>query len=223
MALLITLLLCGPAQTISGKFVPRPPSLVPQIVTKEVDALCIAIESGHETPEIFADLGAALLERGDKELAYRAFHKAHRLRPKDAAWGTRMQEQKYKCARVPDRVIQAEEREAELWRKALAADGGDPADTDFYDRFGRPEENMWSVMRARRFSGAAGIIGFLIGAMCAGFGRWLPRRAWVVPVLVGASCLAGPPLVGKVGLFYWGAGFAFAGAVFVLFFGRRPA
>jgi hypothetical protein len=219
-ALLIALLLFDPAQTVAGKYIPPDvPVPVPQPLPEDVAALCVLIESGNAAPELFAALGAALLARGDKELAYRAYHRAHRLRPKDAAWGTRMQAQKYKCVRVPDAVIRAEEREAELWRTAWQAHEGDPA--DFYERYGRPEENMWRVMRARRLSGAAGIVGFLIGALCVGFGRWLPRRAWIVPVLVGAACLAGPQLTGTAGLFFWGAGFAFAGAVFVLFFGRR--
>jgi hypothetical protein len=239
--LLVLLLLAGPAETISGKYVqhsdeylrtrPVEPPPLPDPLPADVDALCALIEGGHDAPELFAALGEALLARGDTALAYRAFHRAHRARPRDPEWGTRMQARKYECARVPDAVVAAEEREARVWVAALKeyererlANGEDPDDlAPFFERYGRPEDNMWKVMRARRLSGAAGIIGFLVGLAGIVFARWLPRASAFVPALVVVLCLVGPALVGRTGLFFWGAGFAGAGTLAVLAFGRRRA
>lgn len=241
MVLLALLLLAGPAETISGKYVqhsdeylrarPVEPPRLPDPLPDDVDALCALIQGGHATPELYAALGDALLAQGDKALAYRAFHRAHRARPKDTDWGKRMQARKYECERVPDAVVAAEEREARVWVAALQeyerdrlAAGEDPDDlAAFYERYGRPGDNLWKVMRAWQLSGAAGIIGFLVGLAGMIFARFVPRASAFVPALVVGLCLVGPALVGRTGLFHWGAGFAGAGTIAVLVFGRRRA
>jgi len=218
MCALLLLLLCGPAETIAGKYVPRDDA--PE--GPGVAALCARIEAGADTPESFAALGRLLLERGEPALAYRAFHKAHRMRSDDPAWGRRMIALKEDAKYVPDPVIEAEEREARAWREALrrfrnAHDG----DLEiFYERYGRPEESMAVVMRARRRSWIGGVAGALIGVAFLAGARLVPRRAALLPLAVGALCLAGPSLAGRTGLFYWGAGFALAGAAAAFALGK---
>jgi hypothetical protein len=236
MPLVAALLLLGPAETVSGKYVQHSPEFLerhpiraialPDPLPREAEALCGLIESGHATPQIFAALGEALLERGESALAYRAFDRAHRGGHPDLAHIAR---RKDACARVPDSVIRAEEVEAERWVEALQAfersrirRGENPRDlTKFYSRFGRPEDDLYTMVRARRLSWAAGVAGFLIGLGFALASRILRKRAAVVPLVAAALCMAGPPLVGMTGLFPWGAGFSAAGGVLVLALGRR--
>jgi hypothetical protein len=223
----ILLALAGPAETLSGKFVPGPEIPLPEPLPDDVAALCNLVEGGHREPRVYAALGDALLASGRPALAYRAFSKAHRLRPDDRAWGEAMTAGKAAATHVPDAVIAEEEREAEAWTAALAAYRKEAADPDdlgpFYERFGPPGADMARHVRARRISGAAGIAGVLIGVAFLVGGRMWPRRAAVLPALVGAFCAAGPALTGQRGLFAWGAGFAFAGAVVTALAGRRRA
>jgi len=236
MALVIALLLLGPAETVAGKYLqhspeflerhPIPAVALPVPLPRETEALCRLIESGHATPQLFAALGEALLERGESELAYRALDRAHRGGHPDLAHIAR---RKDACVRVPDSVIRAEEAEAKRWVEALQAfersrirRGEDPSDlAKFYSRFGRPEDDLYTVVRAHRLSWAAGVAGFLIGLGFAVGSRILRKRAAVVPLVAAALCMAGPPLVGMTGLFPWGAGFSAAGGVMVLALGRR--
>ena len=211
---------------MAGKYELRPPVPLPAPLPEDVTALCGLIEAGHETPQLFAALGAALLRAGEKGLAYRAFDRAHRGGHPDPRWA---QSRKDLCRRAPDAVIRYEEDEAKRWVDGLAAfkrsrkeRGLDPGDlADFYLRYGRPEENLDDVMRSLRLSWVAGVIGLLLGVGFALPGRRLRRRAAAIPLLAGVLFLAAPGYVGRTGLFYWGAGFALGGAALVAILGRR--
>ena len=239
MTALLVLLLLGPAQTLSGKYLrhvpdylelhPMPPVPVPAPLPGDVDALCRLIEAGHETAELFAALGDALLTRGDKQLAYRAFHRAHRLRPEDNAWGRRMQERKYESDRVPTSLVEQEEAAARFWVERLQeyerdriARGNDPADlAEFYERYGRPEEDLRAYGRARRLSWVGGVVGVLLGIAFGVLSPRLRRRVAWLPLGVAAACSFGPALTGQTGLFFWGGGFALAGGLALVLVGKR--
>ncbi|MHC4136034.1 MAG: hypothetical protein ACYTDU_12200 [Planctomycetota bacterium] len=242
MLAVVFVLLLGPGETIAGKYVqhsaeyleryPARVAPLPAPLPSEVDSLCRLIEAGrHDHPELFAALGEALFLADRKELAYRAFHRAHRLRPKDAAWGRRMQARKDACPRVSNAVIAEEEKQAAFWvgrrqefERDRLARGEDPDDlTLFYERYGRPEADLRAHARARRFSWTGGVVGLLIGVAFGAASRRVSRRVAALPLAVAALCLAGPALVGQAGLFYWGAAFATAGAIAVLAFGKRRA
>jgi hypothetical protein len=232
---IVALLLLAPAQTIAGKYVqhseeflrvyPRTAAPLPAKLPAEVDALCALIEAGHATPQLFAALGDALYARGDKELAYRAYHKAHRLKHPDAR---AMALRKDKCPRVPDDVIRAEEGEARVWVDALQSyerdrirRGLDPRDlAAFYERYGRPEDDLAALIRARRLVFVTGMAGVVIGI---GFGlasRGMRKRFAAVPLVAAAACLGAPLVAGIAGPALWGAGFALAGAAAVAKFGQ---
>ena len=179
---LALLLLLGPAQTISGKYLqhskeylreyPRAPVALPAPLPGGVDELCRLIEAGHATPGLFAALGEALFARGDKELAYRAFRRAHKLGHKDPR---RMIARMDACPRVPDKVIASEEFEARVWVDALQsyerariAAGKDPRDlTEFHERYGRPEDDLNEVIWRRRltFLGGVAVVIMIVAAL----------------------------------------------------------
>jgi hypothetical protein len=173
--LLVALLLLGPAQTIAGKHVPRPEAPLPHELPADVDGLCALIEAGHATAPLFAALGEALRGRGDLGLAYRAYDRAHRLGHKDPVW---LQQRKDLCGRVPDAVIAEEEKEARIWVDALEswrrAGGTDLA--EFYVRYGRPEDSLAEIVRARRLRFALGVAAVVLAVAVAGF-FVLRRRA----------------------------------------------
>ena len=242
MLAVVFVLLLGPGETIAGKYArhsaeylelhPAPVAALPSPLPSDVDSLCRLIEAGRpEDPELFAALGEALFRADRKQLAYRAFHRAHRLRPKDATWGRRMQAREDACPRVPTAVIREEERQAAFWVAKLQAhereriaQGNDPKDlTVFHERYGRPDADLSAHARARRYSWVGGVVGILIGIAFGAASRRVARRTVVLPLAVAALCLAGPSLVGQVGLFYWGAACATAGALAVLAFGKRRA
>jgi len=240
MTLLLALLLLGPAEAIAGKVVRhsdeylerypanRPP--LPDPLPDDVEALVALVEAGHETPELFLALGDALRARGDGRLAYRAYHRAHRARPRDGGWGRILVARKDLVPPVPHERIRAEERAAEFWVRKLQAyerkrlaEGRDPRDrAPFYARYGRPESDVRAVMRARRLSGAVGLLGLFVGAVFLVSARWMPRRGAWLPLLVGLGCLSGPVLAGRTGLFYWGGAVALAGAAATALLGRSP-
>lgn len=168
MGLLVALLVLGPAQTLSGKYVPRPEVPLPAPLPADVDGLCALIESGHATAPLFAALGEALRERGDLALAYRAYDRAHRLKHADPRW---IQERKELCGRVPDPVIAEEEREARIWVDAYESwrRAGRTDLEEFYERYGRPDESLAEVVRARRlvFAGWVAAVVFAVAAAAA--------------------------------------------------------
>lgn len=238
----VFLLLLGPGETLAGKYVQHSPeyleryparaATLPAPLPSDVDSLCRLIESGQAGhPELFAALGEALLRAGEKGLAYRAFHRAHRLRSDDAAWGRRMQARKDACPRVPDRVIRAEERQAAFWVARLQdferdrlARGEDPNDLAlFYERYGRAEADLAAHARGRRLSWIGGAVGILIGAAFLAASRRVPRRFAALPLVVALLCFVAPALVGQAGLFYWGAAFALAGGAVAAALGKRRA
>lgn len=236
--LALALLLLGPAQTISGKYVRHSPEYagarpvaIPQVpgpLPEGVEELCRLIEGGNETAPLFSALGVALLRRGESALAFRAFDRAHRLGHPDAAW---LVARKDECGHVPEGRIRAEEQEAREWVRELQnferrqlAQGGDPDDLEeFYTYYGRPEENMYTHIRVRRLSFAGGIAGILVGVACLVACRAVPRRAALLPALVAGALFLAPSAFGQTGLFLHGAAVAAAGAAATLLFGRKAA
>ncbi|MGQ0613637.1 MAG: hypothetical protein ACT4PV_07875 [Planctomycetaceae bacterium] len=233
------LLLLGPAQTLSGKYIqhgeeylaarPRPALVAPAPLPGTVQELCALVEGGAGSPAVFEALGEALLARGEGGLAFRAFDKASRLDHPDKA---RLERRKDACgARIAPRIIEAEEAEARLWVEALQrfereqlAAGRDPDDlAAFHARHGRPEEDMFAVRRGIRWSFVGGAAGFLAGLAFLAASRRLPRLAALLPAGIAAACLLGPRLLGQTGILPWGSGMAAAGAVAVLLLGRSRA
>ena len=235
MSPLFLLLLLGPAQTISGKYVQHseeyrklypveaPP--VPAKLPEDVGALCRLIEAGHRTPQLFAALGDALLREGHKRLAYRAFDKAQRLEHPDP---TGIVQRKDAATYVADDVIRAEEDEAARWVMALRSyerarirAGADPRDLAlFYERFGRPEDDLNEVIRTRRISFLGGLAGLFVGVAFAVGAPRVRKRAAAVPLLVAGACFLTPLMIGVKGLLPFGGCFALAGGVLVSWRGR---
>ncbi len=217
--LLALLLEPGPAQTISGKFVPGPPPPLAGERPADVDGLCDLIEGGHGGADLFAALGDALLARGDRALAYRAFDKAHRLGFPDRA---RIQARKDLALFVPEATIRAEEREAAIWRDALDSytRARGPEYGPFYEKYGRPEESLDAVVRAWRISWAGGVLGLLLGAaFCVGMRR-LPRRASAIAFAVALLGAVGGLVLSRSGLLPLGAAASAVGGLLVLVSGR---
>jgi hypothetical protein len=238
-AIILSLLLFGPAQTLSGKYV-RPTEEEsrrwaenhPGLFSKKdsVEALCARIENGNDGPAGFAALGEALLAQGEGALAYRAFHKAQRLwlESKDKQAAGRMQVKKDVCPRVPDRVIAAEEREAMIWVDALEsyeraqiARGEDPTDREaFFERYGRPEEDLNAIVRSHRIAFLGSVLGMFVGLASLVMARRLRRRIALVPLLIAAALLVARLTLVRPGPLLWGALFALAGGVAVSLLGR---
>ena len=215
MATLLVLLLAGPAQTISGKYVPRDPVPLPAVLPGDVPALCALIEAGHGTSPLFAALGDALFATGDKALSYRAYDKAQRLGHPEAA---RLARRKDDCPHVSAGRIRAEEREAEIWTDALASftrSGRTDMDA-FHEQYGRAEDDLNAVVRARRVGFVGALAGVIFGLGFGLLAKRMRRRAAVAPLLVAGLCAVGPP-----GLIYWGAGAALLGAAAVATLGKR--
>jgi len=234
--LLVLAALGGPAQTISGKYVQHSdeyiakygtePPFVPSSENPGIDELCALIEIGSGYPGMMAKLGETLLENGEGELAFRAFHRARELGVKRTAW---IENKKDQCPRVSMDVIRAERTEADEWvkqlqnfeRKQIAA-GEDPDDlAEFYLLYGRAEQSMAAVMHNRRVSFLGGVIGILIGLGFGAASRALPRKIMVAPLLVGIALAFAPIVLGQPGILRWGSGAALAGAALVWMFGRR--
>ena len=189
MLLFLALLLLGPRETLAGKFpghapeylerYPAAPVPLPDPLPGEVDALCRLVEAGHATPEVYAALGDALFAKGEKGLAYRAFHAAQ------AKGDARMQERKDRCGYVDPRVIEEEERRARVWvswlqeyERERIRRGEDPRDLGpFHERYGRAEDDLEEIAQARRMrwvgAMAAGILG---AAAILGLVLFLRRR-----------------------------------------------
>jgi len=196
-AVLLAVLLLGPAETLAGKYPghapeyqelhPAEPVPLPDPLPADVDALCRLIEAGHALPEVYAALGEALLARGDGGLAYRAFHRAQALRPDDAAWTARMQERKDQGEYVSPKVIEEEERQARFWVARLQEyererirEGLDPGEKGpFYDRYGRPEDDLAALARELRAQWATkvGAILLAVALLLGGLLLVLRRRA----------------------------------------------
>ena len=234
-ALILVLLLTGPAETVSGKYIRHSDEILrrwrvehPELTPKmdSVPSICNWIEHGNDEQGYFAALGEALLARGDGELAYRAFHKAQRicLASGDREAAGQLQTRKDACPRVPDRMIEAEEREAMIWVDALQsyerariARGEDPTDrTAFFERSGRPEEDLNAIVRSHRIAFIGTAVGLLVGLVAVIAARRLRRRAALLPLLVAAALLYGKLTLVRPGPLGWGALFALIGAVAVL-------
>lgn len=176
MFLFLVLLLLGPAETLAGKFpghapeylerYPVAPVPLPEPLPTDVDALCRLVEAGHATPGVYAALGDALFARGEKALAYRAFHAAQ------ARGDARMQERKDRCGYVDPLVIEEEQRLARVWVAGLQEyerdrirRGGDPRDLGpFHERYGRAEDDLEAIAHARRKTWAVAMAMGLLGA-----------------------------------------------------------
>ncbi len=176
MFLLLALLLLGPRETLAGKFPGHAPEYLerypastvplPDPLPGDVEALCRLVEAGHGTREVYAALGDALYARGEKGLAYRAYHKAQ------AKGDARMQEKKERCGYVDPLVIEEEERLARVWVKGLQAyerdrirRDEDPRDLKpFHERYGRAEDDLEAIAQARRVTWAVAMAAGLLGA-----------------------------------------------------------
>jgi hypothetical protein len=177
---LALLLLLGPRETLSGKFpqhaaeylerYPAVPAPLPHPLPADADALCRLVEAGHGTQEVYAALGEALLARGEKGLAFRAFRKAQAL-ARDPAARASLQRRKDLCDHVDSAVIEGEEERARFWVESLKEyersrirRGEDPRDlAPFFARYGRAEDDLREIARARRrtwgLAMAAGLLG----------------------------------------------------------------
>jgi hypothetical protein len=187
--LFLALLLLGPGETLAGKFpghapeylerYPAAPVPLPDPLPGDVAALCRLVEAGHGTPGVYAALGDALLAKGEKGLAYRAFHAAQ------AKGDARMQEKKDRCGYVDPRVIEEEERRARVWvswlkeyERERIGRGEDPRDLGpFFERYGRAEDDLEAIARARRMRWVTAMaMGILGAAAILGFVLFLRRR-----------------------------------------------
>jgi len=236
-AVALLLLLAGPAEAVAGKLVrhseeylrlhPAPLPGLPDPLPETVEELVSLLEAGHETPQVLEAMGDALLRSGDRALAFRAYDRAARLGHPDPA---HLERRKAATGVLVDRrVIEREEALAREWVEALKeheraqiAAGGDPNDlAKFFERYGRPWEDMLAVRRAVRWSFAAGAAGVLVGLAFAVVCRRVPRWTAAVPLLFAGACYALSPLLGRTGILPWGAGAAAAGGLFALAFGRH--
>jgi hypothetical protein len=178
--LLALLLLLGPRETLAGKFpghspeylerFPAAPVPLPDPLPADADALCRLVEAGHQTPAVYEALGDALLVQGEKELAYRAFHKAQG-KADQAAKGA-LQRKKDLCEYVDPRAIEAEEEHARVWvswlqeyERGRIRRGEDPRDlAAFHARYGRAEDDLREIAQARRKTWGVAMAAGLLGA-----------------------------------------------------------
>ncbi len=194
MSLFLALLfLLGPRETLAGKFpghspeflqrYPAAPVALPDPLPADVDALCRLVEAGHGTPEVYAALGDALLARGEKGLAYRAFHAAQAKA--DAALKPALQARKDLCGHVDPLEIEEEQRRARVWVEGLQAyerdrirRAADPRDLGpFHERYGRAEDDLLAVAQARRKAWAVAMgMGLLGTAVLLGVVLFLSKR-----------------------------------------------
>lgn len=191
--LLALLLLAGPRETLAGKFPGHSPEYLerfpaasvplPDPLPADVDALCRLVEAGHRTAAVYEALGDALLARGDKALAYRAFHKAQGIAEGEAK--AALQRKKDLGGYVDPRVIEAEEARARVWVSWLQEyerdrirRGEDPRDlAAFHERYGRAEDDLREIAQARRKAwGVAMAAGLLGAAALLGAVLFLSRR-----------------------------------------------
>ena len=235
------LVLLGPAQTLSGKYIQHSEEYVKLLrptdghlktlgAASSVETLCAHIERGDHRARLYRALGEGLAARGDKGLAHRAFRKAHLLAEEmDRAFKQQMLQRKFDTGPVSEEQIEREEKEAREWlhslqeyeRKQIAAER-DPNDLEeFYAMYGRPEDDMYRTMWRRRTSFLIGAAGVLVGLALLLFSRRIVRMFGGVGVVVAIGCALGPGALGQVGLFYWGAALSFAGGVAVLVCGKR--
>jgi len=202
----LLLLFGGPAQVVAGKFIqhseeflrlhPQPAIPVPNPLPKNVAALAQLVERGHATAAIFEALGDALSADGDSALAYRAYDRAQIL---GAADGVAIQRKKDLCEPVSPHVMERERREATVWVDALQSyerarieQGEDPRDLDdFYARYGRPEDDLATLIRARQIAFWSAALGLGLGAAFVIGSSRLRRRLSAIPLAFAVLCLLG--------------------------------
>ncbi len=232
---LLCLVLFGPGETIAGKYIQHSEEYrearggstgIRLARMPRVEDFCRAIERNGPSWELMSRLGVALLAKGETGRAFRAFERARELGHPDSTW---VEAQKDRCKRVPQTTIADERKEARLWVEALQnyeraqlRQGRDPDDLEeFYARYGKPEENMYAVMRARRLSFVGGVIGVLLALGLIAASRALPRKAALVPFVIAGVLALAPSWLGQAGILLWGAGFLLASAVAVAAFPKR--
>ena len=241
----VLLVLLGPAQTLSGKYIqhseeylklhPFPAGAEQDRLTingvETMDSLYWRIEHGAHDARTYELLGEALAERGDNGLAHRAFRKAHaQAEEMDRGFKQQMLQRMFDTGPVSKELIEREEKQAREWVRALQeyerkqiAAGRDPNDLEtFYAMYGRPEDDMYRTMWRRRASFLIGAAGVLVGLALLLCSRRIVRLFGGVGIIVALSCALGPGLLGQVGLFYWGAAFSAAGGLAVLLWGKKP-
>ena len=169
---------------------------MPERLPPDSGSIARLIEASGPSVALFVALGDALYAEGDTALAYRAYDRAHRMQPADPV---AIQKKKNRCEPVAEQVIRQEEHEAKLWVDALQSferarieAGENPHDlAGFYARYGRPEEDLGAIVRARRLAFWAGALSLLLAlALGIGSGR-LQRRVAALPLAFAALCLIG--------------------------------
>ena len=238
LAVLLLLFFGGPGQIVAGKYIrhseeflrlhPQPAIAVPDPLPKDPAALARLIEGGNATAALFEALGDALSAQGDSALAYRAYDRAQVLSPRN---GAALQRKKDRCEPVSPGVIDRERREATIWVDALQSyerarikDGEDPRMLDeFYERYGRPEDDLAALVRARQIAFWAAALGLGLGlAFVIGSTR-LRRRLAAIPLAFAALGLLGALRSPAPQPYFWAVGALLIGAAAVALRGRRPS
>ena len=232
------ILFFGPAQTISGKYIqhspefveayPAPATAVPEPLPEESAALARLIRQAGPSVRLFVALGDALYAEGDTALAYRAYDRAHRMDPPDPV---AIQKRKNRCRPVSEKIIRREEHEAKVWVEALQSyeraclrEGADPRDLEpFYRRYGRPEEDLTRIIRARQLAFWSGALSLLFGAALIIGSARVRRRIAALPLALAALCLVGALVARDPPPYLLGAGVLAAAAVAVGMRGRQSA
>jgi len=167
---------------------------VPNPLPEDPAKLAQLIERGSGTTAVFEALGDALSAQGDSALAYRAYDRAQLMKGAD---GVALQRKKDRCEPVSERVIERERHEAKVWVDALQsferariAAGEDPRDlTEFYEQYGRPEDDLEAIIRSRQLSFWAATLAIGLGlAFLIGSGR-LRRRIAALPLALAVLCI----------------------------------
>jgi len=234
----LLLLFGGPAQVVAGKYIqhseeflrlhPQPAIAVPDPLPRDAVALARLIENGHANAALFEALGDAMSAQGDKAIAYRAYDRAQVLDPKA---GVALQRKKDRCEPVSPRVIDQERREAAIWVDALRSyerarieEGKDPRFLDdFYERYGRPEDDLSEMVRGRQIAFWVGTLGLALGVAFGIGSARLRRRVAAIPLAFAVLCLIGA-LRGTVALPYFlAAGALLISAGMIAWRGRRAA
>ena len=179
MLVVLLFLFGGSAQIVAGKYIqhseeflrlhPQSAIAVPDPLPNDAATLAGLIEGGHATALIFEAFGDALSAQGDSALAYRAYDRAQLLDPKASP---AIQRKKDRCEPISLHVMERERREARIWVDALQSyerarieNGEDPRDLEeFFARYGRPEDDLGSIVQGRQLAFWVGALGITLGA-----------------------------------------------------------
>ena len=238
MVVVLLFLFGGAAQIVAGKYIqhseeflrlyPQPAIAVPDPLPTAAAELGALIEAGHATARIFEAYGDALSAEGDSALAYRAYDRAQLLDPKASA---AIQRKKDRCEPVSTNIMERERREARIWVDALQSyerarieAGEDPRDlTAFYERYGRAEDDLGSIVQGRQLAFWVGAMGIALGAAFLIGCRRLRRRVAALPLAFAALCLVGALRGAVMQPYLFAAAALGLGALAVALRGRRAS